>query len=185
VQLYGSSEPARAAAEAFRAAFPGVVTQPATRPLEARPVALVVWSEESDHLKLDCGVPTYLSSTLYRGEPPCDSAASIYPYALPGATSRERARLRNWQLSRGIPPADERIQLNAQFTMTLLDYCIAHMRGRFSKDYLLEMIERETELAPQPGVFPPLSLGPGQRFGSKGAYIVGPGLRPLSEWIVP
>ena len=72
----------------------------------------------------------------------------------------------------------ERLQLNAHFALALLDYSIARMNGTFSADYLLETIERETETSPSPGVFPRLSLGPGQRFAAKGTQIVRLGSPP-------
>jgi hypothetical protein len=76
--------------------------------------------------------------------------------------------MKSWQLSRGIAPGNERIQLNTQFTLALLEDSLRRMAGRFSRDYLIETIERETESAPNPGVYPRLSLGPGQRFAYKG-----------------
>ncbi len=208
LQVYRDSFPARAAAEAFRAAFPGVAGQPLPpgpappagywRTLIAgkRPGSLVVWAGEDDLRNFDCAatrLPVYLSATLLSDAArmaPCGSVYLTYPYELPDRGSTNRVRMRNWQLSRGILPADERIQLNTQFAVSLLDYSLAHLRGRFSRDYLLETIERETENAPNPGVFPSLALSAGQRVASKGAYIVRPGLtlsgvRPVSEWIVP
>ncbi len=65
------------------------------------------------------------------------------------------------------------------------------MAGRFSRDYFVETLEREAERAANPGVFPRLGLGAGQRFASKGCYIVRPaagapgGLAAASDWIVP
>jgi hypothetical protein len=206
-QVYGNSLVARAAAEALRVALPSVAEQalPAvsapsaeywqTLIAEKRPINLIIWAGDADLRHFDCAaarVPVYLSTTLLtdtKRMAPCDSVYLTYPYAVSETASMERARMMNWQLSRGISPTNERIQLNAQFAMTLLDYCIAHMSERFSKDYLLETIERETENAPNPGIFPHFGLSAGQRFASKGAYIVRPGassgLRAVSEWIVP
>ena len=52
-------------------------------------------------------------------------------------------------------------------------------------------VEQETESTANPGVFPHMSLGPGQRFASKGCYIVRPScdvqgeFEAASEWLVP
>src|SRR5437763_7605508 len=97
--------------------------------------------------------------------------------------SRAREHMRNWQLSRGIPAGKERIQLDAQFLFALLDDSLRRMAGRFSRDYLIETVERETESARNPGIYPRLSLAPGQRFASKGAWILAPAGAP-PRWIV-
>jgi hypothetical protein len=60
-----------------------------------------------------------------------------------------------------------------------------------SRDSFIETIEHETESTPNPGVFPHLTLGPGQRFVSTGSYIVRladqvqGGLEAVSDWIIP
>ena len=56
-----------------------------------------------------------------------------------------------------------------------LDFAISHLVGNYSKEYLIERIEHETENKLNPGIFPSLSLGPGQRFAAKGNYIVSMG----------
>jgi hypothetical protein len=52
-------------------------------------------------------------------------------------------------------------------------------------------MEHRLGTANELSIYPHLSLGPGQRFASKGSYIVQVGgaddrqLRPVSDWIVP
>jgi hypothetical protein len=64
-------------------------------------------------------------------------------------------------------------------------------RGEFIAGFFVESVEEETENALNPGLFPSLSLGPGQRFASKGCYVVrfadgAPGgVEAASGWIVP
>ena len=85
----------------------------------------------------------------------------------------------------------ERIQLNTYFALAIADHALAHLVENFSRDYFIENIEQETENALNPGIFPHLSLGPGQRFASKGSYIVKlsdkakGGLEAVSDWIIP
>jgi hypothetical protein len=73
----------------------------------------------------------------------------------------------------------------------MLQYGLEHIIDNFSRDYLLEYIEHEAENALNPGTFPRLSLGPGQRFASRGAYIITLDMAskhkiaPVSDWIVP
>lgn len=80
--------------------------------------------------------------------------------------------------------------IHTYFALTVADHALAALGGRFFRDYFIESVEHETENAPNPGVFPRLSLGPGQRFASKGSYIVRPAtgegrLEASGDWIVP
>jgi hypothetical protein len=65
------------------------------------------------------------------------------------------------------------------------------MVDHFSRDFLLECVEHEMEITQNPGVFPHLSLGPGQRYAFKGCHIVAPasgrdgGVEAMSDGIVP
>jgi hypothetical protein len=70
----------------------------------------------------------------------------------------------------------------------VLDDALAHMVDRFDRAWLVERVEHEAELIADPGVYPPLSLGPGQRFAAKGLWIVrldpaAPGgVAPVGPW---
>jgi hypothetical protein len=173
--------------------------------LEAeRPRVLVLWLDEADLTTLDSARPAadavaeiYLSFGLLRESPRRalqnlrERVYLTYPYALPSPESPHVYRVRAWLRARGVAPADERLQLNTHFALSVADHALTRMAGNFSRDYFVEAVEQETETALNPGVFPRLSLGPGQRFASKGSYIVRPsgrapgGLEPASRWIIP
>ncbi|ESS66724.1 hypothetical protein MGMO_177c00150 [Methyloglobulus morosus KoM1] len=114
-----------------------------------------------------------------------------YPYDLPSVYHPHAFRARAWMDTRKIPWINPRIQLNTYYALYLLEYGVEHVVEHFSRDYLIEFLEHEAEASINPGVFPRLSLGPEQRFASKGAYIVqlessGEQLiKPVSSWIVP
>lgn len=114
-----------------------------------------------------------------------------YPYELPSVYQPHAFRARGWMDSRGIALSNPRIQFNSYYALYLLDYGLGHVVEHFSRDYLLEFLEHEAESAINPGIFPRLSLGPAQRFASKGAYIVQldasgkQSINPVSPWIVP
>jgi hypothetical protein len=112
-----------------------------------------------------------------------------YPRALPSDIAPQIYRTRAWLQSRKIRDTQELIQLDTYFVMSTLEHALVHMAGRLSRDYLIETIEHETENEPNPGIYPHLTLGPEQRYASKGDYVVevepDHELRQLSGWIVP
>jgi hypothetical protein len=86
------------------------------------------------------------------------------------------------------------MQGNTLAACNLLTEGVLRLRGQFLRDYLVEWTENyPTQMgnAPAPQAFPRFSVGPGQRFSSKGAHLVrfaGPAsdrLAPEEEWIVP
>jgi hypothetical protein len=67
---------------------------------------------------------------------------------------------------------------------------LAKMRSFVSRDYFLELIESAPDLTALPAIYPRLSFGTGQRYASKGCYVVQltegpqPGLVKKSEWVI-
>lgn len=114
-----------------------------------------------------------------------------YPNELPGAYHPHAFRVRAWMNTRKLEISKPTIQFNTYYGLNLLQYGLEPIAEHFSRDYLLENIEHEAENALNPGTFHRLSLGPEQRFASKGAYIVqldasGKQLiAPVSDWIAP
>jgi cytochrome c553 len=104
-------------------------------------------------------------------------------------------RMKVWLRARNVPLADERIQANAFFAASVAGDALAHMDEIFSRDYFIERVEHMTEQSLFHSVYPRLSLGPGQRFASKGGYVTrfaqdsgdkdSGGKAASSEWIVP
>lgn len=111
-----------------------------------------------------------------------------WPYELPGKTPRATDPTRGWLRARGLDEYDERSALNTYLAAAVLNEGIVHLVGSFSGDYLVERVEHEAERSAATGVYPRLSLGPGQRFASKGAYLVRPqdgALVKVVDWTVP
>jgi len=88
-----------------------------------------------------------------------------------------------------------RLQGNTLAACNVVSESLLRMNGKFMRDYLVETIENYPTAmgnAPAPEAFPRFSLGPGQRFSSKGAYLVrfvspqDKRVTPVrDEWIVP
>jgi hypothetical protein len=119
-----------------------------------------------------------------------------YPYDPPGRwQARMRRNLHPWLKGHGLPRIDDRLQGNTLAACNLLAESMARLRGNYLRDYLLEWVENYPSgmgNAPAPQAYPRFSLGPGQRFSSKGAYLVrfagpdGHRIEPVEEdWRVP
>jgi len=220
VQVYRQATPGEAAAKAFREAWGGAVeslswgaggvsrlaARLAGRP---RPAVLVLWLGREDLAGFAAAADrvaaargdrvsrVYLSSTLAGEEPPSllsawqDRTFALRRFSLPGEESPHAYRVRAWMDARGVARTDERTQLDTYFTLAALDDALSRMVDHFSRDLLIEVLEREVESDLNPGVYPRLALGPGQRFASKGCYVVklAPGqpggVESKGKWVVP
>lgn len=116
----------------------------------------------------------------------------VSPYTLPVKQDRSLLRVNSWTSINHVSTVDKEITANTYYTMTLLTSAIKHLRSNFSRDYMIERIEHMLDNNVFTSVYPHLSLGPDQRFASKGCYVVGPLRDPsmlntakTGEWIVP
>jgi hypothetical protein len=119
----------------------------------------------------------------------------VYPFDPPLRWNRRMDyNLRIWLRENGIKPVDERMQGNTLAACNLLNEGMLRLRGQYLRDYLVEWTENyPTQMgnAPAPQAFPRFSLGPGQRFSSKGAYLARfappdfQRLERVEDWIVP
>jgi hypothetical protein len=115
-----------------------------------------------------------------------------YPYELPSNSNPRAFRVRKWMLAQRLEITDPKLQYQTYYSMTLAEFALDQILDDFYRDYFIEAIEHLAENNLNVGSFPSLALGPGQRFASKGAYIVqveqqveGERIKTLSEWIVP
>ena len=119
------------------------------------------------------------------------STRMTYTFDLP---DRRRVRIDyplGWFRYRHIPVTDLQLQADTYLACGLLSETLKGMVDTFVRDYLIERMEGMLEHRVITGYYPRLALAPGQRFASKGGYIVhfagdsGTSLVAASEWIVP
>lgn len=162
--------------------------------------ALVLWLRPGDLAALPAQVPTrtaYASGLMGGLEqaplPAAWRSATLlaYPVELP---ARRRVAIDfplSWFRIRQVPVTDERVQVDTYLACQILSEALAGMLDLFYRDYLVEQMENMLSRRLVNGYFPRLGLAPGQRFASKGSYLVrlGPGQPPTvsadGPWITP
>jgi ABC-type branched-subunit amino acid transport system substrate-binding protein len=113
-----------------------------------------------------------------------------YPYSLPGTKQRAELAVKRWLDARKIPVTNLRLQANIYFLGWMLSGALKGMRNEFYGEYFMETMDMMTDQDWAVVGYPRLSFGPGQRYASKGCYVVqlGPGptpeLRQVSDWVV-
>ena len=122
-------------------------------------------------------------------------ASMVYPVDAPQRrAARFEFNLRPWLRKHAIAHPDEILLGNTLAACNLLSESMSRLKGHFFRDYLVETIQNyPTGMgnAPASQAFPRFGLGPGQRYSSKGAYIVrfkDPRTNELElvhDWLVP
>ncbi len=163
--------------------------------------ALVLWLRAEDIAAL--GSPPPELSTVFmsgrmggldRAPLPAawrDLTRLAYPFDLP-----ERSRVRldyplGWFRIRQIPVVALEEQTDTYLACGIVSDTINHMVDTFVRDYLVERVETMLEHRIITGHYPRLALAPGQRFASKGGYLVrfadptGNRVVADSAWIAP
>lgn len=213
-QIYRLGDSGEAAAHALAAALKGrgidIVDHavPAGRPI-ARVIAglrrgkhdsLVLWLRPPDLTRL--GKPPaeaeiYLSGLMGGLEfAPLPAAwrpqtRVAYPFDLPAGRRVRVDFALGWFRIRHIAVVDEQVQADTYLACGLLAETLSMLVDAFIPEYLIERLQDMIEHRIITGYYPRLALATGQRFASKGGYLVrfqdpeGPRLAAASAWMAP
>jgi hypothetical protein len=163
--------------------------------------ALVLWLRPED-LKSLAGIPVPTSRVWISGEMGGLEQAPLpaswrtatrmaYPVDLPGQRVVRVDYALSWFRIRKIPVIAQQVQVDTYLACGLVSETLNHIVDAFVRDYLIERVEMALDHRVLTGYYPRLTLAPGQRFASKGGYVVrfadsqGTKVAPLGEWITP
>jgi hypothetical protein len=197
-QVFRRDQPASmAAADAFRKAAPagmrlrdhaleGPVTAAQWRALSASSDALVLWLGADDLRDAPArDRPSWLSATLAGDAPTPGKAGLTYPWELPDVRAPRVRRSTDWLRARDLDGAGLQDRVNAHYAITMVGEALAHLMDSFSRDYFVETIEHDISTTLLSSFYPPLTLGPDQRFASKGVYVLDPAIADAARLVVP
>jgi hypothetical protein len=216
VQVYRDDDVGAAAARALRAALgpsgPAVLDRRLKGERSAAALVrqlgeldagdvLVLWLRAADVAALPAAKPA-VAAVLLSGQMAGQEHAPLpsswrsatrmaYPFDLPDQRVARVDFPIGWFRMRHIPVTDLQVQVDTYVACGLLAETLKHMVDAFVPDFLVERTEMLLEHRILTGYYPRLSLAPGQRFASKGGYLVrfadaaGPRLVADSDWLVP
>jgi hypothetical protein len=163
--------------------------------------AIMLWLRPPDLAALPAtppGVATvYVSGTLGSFEhAPLPGAwrttvRMAYPFDVPQGRQIRMTFPFNWFKIKKIDVVSERVQVDTYVALGILSETLKDMLDSFVRDYLIERVELMVSHRATNGYYPRLGLGPGQRFASKGGYLVrfasdsGNAIVADGDWIVP
>ena len=163
--------------------------------------ALVLWLKSEDVAALPAQPPAsahvFLSGLMGGMEnaplPAAWREASrlSYLFDLPDARHARMVPAYSWLKINGVPLVAERVQIHTYLACVIAAETLGHMLDSFVRDFLNERLEMMVSRRLTNAYYPHLGLAPGQRFASKGGYLVrfadadGARIQADGEWVVP
>jgi len=113
-----------------------------------------------------------------------------FPYSLPQESRIYKTNIATALKKNNIPVTNPDITFKMYSLFSILSGPLSRMRTYVYRDYFIELLEATSDMSMTPVVYPRISFGTGQRYASKGCYIIQlsggpePELIKRSEWII-
>ena len=173
--------------------------------LKNKNTTVIIWSEKLDASLIEAlssnknkiksiFIPYYLATSSETRKKLDNIGLEVltsYPYVKPSSEPRDTIRSTVWGRSRKIDTTEKAVFTNTFTAIKLLLNAIKHARSHFNRAYIIELLEHKLDKSVLTGMYPKLTIGPGQRYASRGGYImkvpddVSSALQPVSEWLLP
>jgi hypothetical protein len=117
-------------------------------------------------------------------------AYMTYPHRLPQERKKIQMVVTEWLKQNRLPQSNIKISADIYAMGTMLTEVFMHMKRNYYRDHFLDVFDMMADQTYTVLNYPRLSFGPGQRYASKGCYIVqltegpNPELVPKSDWVI-
>lgn len=140
--------------------------------------------------------PLFFSSTLLAGEyaklPDTirDFSFITHPTRLPESEEYSRTVLTNWMRFKTLPMPNTKIASQVFLLKSVFSEALNSTAGEFYREYFLDTLDEGRDQLQTSLTYPSLSFGPGQRYASKGCYVVtitkgaNPKVVRQSDWVI-
>ncbi len=156
-----------------------------------QPDALVVWLDSPSLMRViaSLGGSRPLPNLVYTAESFTDLTKMradfavgtrihhVYPYSLPNAKGTAFVRESIWLRGQGLGDLDVRVAGRVLFACHVVGEQLTGIGSNFSREYFMEGLEHMLDGTNMTTLIPRTTLGPQQRFLSRGAYVVDNALR--------
>ena len=165
-----------------------------------KPSTLVIWLGKKQTLQIlskkKIAKTTYVSSRMTNQLNPGfsdkvltlenkDTVYIVHPFYIKKQHPNHLLRTKMWARLRKINYDEERIIANTYFSLAIVTGAIHNSRYNLNRDYLMEQFEHMVDNTVYHSVYPHLSLGPDQRYASKGTYLISAAPSIKTQWIIP
>ena len=140
--------------------------------------------------------PLVVSSSMLAGELAAlpDSVREFtfitYPTRLPEESEYSRTLVRNWLKFKKLPVTNLNIASRVFLLKSILTEALLNTAGEYYREYFLDSLDESRDQTLSSMIYPSLSFGPGQRYASKGCYMVtltkgnNPKVVRQSDWVI-
>ena len=166
------------------------------------PKLLIIWLDKEQSYQILAAIQQdkiqhiYLSSRLMKtydpellknelAEPIKNRISLVHPFYLVNNDKNHLLRSKLWAKSKKINYKSERVFANTYFGLALLTGAIRSSSYNLNREYLMEQYEHMIDNTVYRSIYPHLSLGPDQRFASKGVYLINMSPNSKPEWVIP